>query len=74
MQKVSKSGEPWHIRNWMSFTQSFLLSHVFFRTALPCSCGYDLERGGMPLDDAVGINYKKGATPENKGAGVKYMG
>ena len=28
----------------------------------------------MPLHDAVGINCKKGATTENQGAGVKYMG
>ena len=30
--------------------------------------------GGMPLHDAVGINCKKGATTENQGSGVKYMG
>ena len=28
--------------------------HVFFWTALPCSGGYHMERGGMPLHDAVG--------------------
>ena len=52
----------------------FLLGPVFFRTALPCSGGYHLERGGMPLHDEVGINCKKGATTENQGADVKYMG
>ena len=31
-------------------------------------------RGGMPLHDTVGINCKKGATTENQGSGVKYMG
>ena len=41
---------------------------MFFRTALPCSCGYHMERGGMPLHDAVGINCKKGATVENQGS------
>ena len=30
--------------------------------------------GGMPLHDAVGINCEKGATTENQGSGVKYMG
>ena len=30
----------------------------FFLTALPCSGGYHLERGGMPLYDVVGINCK----------------
>ena len=33
-----------------------------------------MERGGMPLDDAVGIDCKKGATTENQGSTVKYMG
>ena len=46
----------------MSFMWPFLLGPVFFRTALPCSGGYHLERGGMPLHDAVGINCKKGST------------
>ena len=60
--------------NEKSFTRPFLLGIVFFRTALPCSGGYHMERGGMPLHDAVGINSKKGATAENQGLGVKYMG
>ena len=58
----------------MSFTRVFLLGPVFFRTALPCSGGYHMERGGMPLHDAVGINSKKGATTENQGADLKYTG
>ena len=58
----------------MSFTRPFLLGHVFFRTALPCSGGYRMERGGMPLHGVVGINFKKGATTENQGSAVKYMG
>ena len=45
----------------MSFTRLFLLGPVFFRTALPCSGGYNMERGWMPLHDVVGINCKKGA-------------
>ena len=52
----------------------FLLGTVFFRTALPCSGGYHMERGGMPLDDTVEINFEKSATTENQGSGVKYMG
>ena len=44
----------------MSFTPPFFLGPVFFRSALPYSGGYNLERGGMPLHDAVGINGKKG--------------
>ena len=51
-----------------------MLGTVFFQTALPCSGGYCMERGGMPLHNAVGINCKKGATPENLCSGVKYMG
>ena len=58
----------------MNFARPFLLGPVFFRTALPCSGGYDMETGGMPLHDAVGINCKKGATTENQGSAVKYMG
>ena len=58
----------------MSFTGPFLLGTVFFRTALPCSGGYPMERGGSPLHDAVGINCKKFATAENQGSCVKYMG
>ena len=30
-------------------------------SAPPCSFGYHLERGGVPLHDAVGINCEKGA-------------
>ena len=33
-----------------------------------------MERGGIPLHDAVGINCKKGATTENQDSAVKYMG
>ena len=57
----------------MSSTRLFLLGTVFFQTALPCSFGYHMERGGMMLHDAVGINGKKGATIENQDSGVKYM-
>ena len=58
----------------MSFTRPFLLGPVFFRIALPCSGGYHMERGAIPLNDAVGINCKKGATTENQDSAVKYMG
>ena len=57
-----------------SFTLIFLLGPVFFRTALPCSGGYRMERGGMPLHDLVVINCKKSTTTENQGSAVKYMG
>ena len=33
-----------------------------------------MERGGMSLHDAVGINCKKGTTTENQGSAAKYMG
>ena len=64
----------------MNFTRPFLLGPAFFRTAVLCSGGYHLERGGVPLHDAVGIycavgiNCKKGATTENKCADVRYVG
>ena len=58
----------------MSFKLSFLHGPVFFRTSLPCPGGYHLERRGMPLHDAGVINCEKGATTENQGTCVKYMG
>ena len=63
----------------MSPSQLLLATHavVFttgFRNALPCYGGYHLERGGMPLHDAVGKNLKNGVTTEYQGADVKYMG
>ena len=30
-----------------------------------CMGGYHMERGGMQLHDAVGINCEEGKTPEN---------
>ena len=57
----------------MSLTLPFLLGTVFFRTALPCYGGYNLERGGMPVHDAVGINCQMDATTKNQDSGVKYM-
>ena len=60
------------MHNCMNFTRPFLHGPVFFRTELPCSGGYHLERGGMPLHD--GINCKKSATTAYQGADVKYMG
>ena len=58
----------------MSFTQGFLLGSRFFRTSRPCSGGYHLERGWMPLHDAGEENCEKDVTAENRGAGVKYKG
>ena len=58
----------------MSLTRPSLPNTVFFRTALPCSGGDHMERGGMPLHDAVGINSKNDATTENQDSAVKYMG
>ena len=59
----------------MSFTRPFLLGTVSFGPPSRALVhGYHLERGGMPLHDAVGINCKKGATTENQCSGVEYMG
>ena len=58
----------------MSFTRPLLLGPVFFWTPLSCSGGYHLQSGGTPLHDAVGMNCKNGATTENQGSDVKYMG
>ena len=48
-RKTGKSGEPWYICNWTSFTRPFLLGPVIFRSALPSSGGHHMERGGMRL-------------------------
>ena len=61
-----------YVTDW--FHAAILLGPLLFRTALPCSGGYHLERGEMPLHDEVGIICKNGATTEYQGAGVKYMG
>ena len=52
---------PWCVCDWASLARPSLLSTVFFRTALPCSGGYHMERGGMPLRDAVGMDCEGGA-------------
>ena len=44
---------------------AILLGLVFFWTALLCPGGYHLQRGGMLLHDAVGMNCKKVATTGN---------
>ena len=69
-ERVESSGT--YVLN--EFTRPFLLGTVFFPTALSCSGGYHMERGGVPLHDAVGINCKQDATTENQGSCVKYMG
>ena len=43
----------------MSFTKPFLPGPVFYPTAFPCYGSYHLERGVMPLHDAVGISIKR---------------
>ena len=48
----------------------FFSGLMFFRTALPCSGGNHLERGGTPLHDAVRINCKEGGITKNQGADV----
>ena len=64
-------------REWRALVHMKLnvsLGLVFFWITLPFSVGYHLETGDMPLHDAVGIICEKGATTENQGAGVKYIG
>ena len=57
----------------MSFKRPFSLGPMFFRTALQCSGGFQLESGGIPLHDAVGVNCETGSTSECHGTGVKNM-
>ena len=58
----------------LPITRPCLLGPVLFRTAVSCSGGYHLERGGIPLHDAVGISCKNGATTEYQRVDVEYMG
>ena len=77
VQQCVKDRKEWralvHIQ-LNEFQRPFLLGPVFFFSALPFSGGYHLERGGMPLHNAVRMNCKNGITTENQGADVKYMG
>ena len=56
-RKIEKSGGPWHICNWMS-SRPFLLGTVFFRTSLPYSGAYHLERGGINCKKAQLLKIK----------------
>ena len=76
-RQCAKDWKAWRALVYMSlndFHAAIFAWPVFFRTTLPCSGGYHLERGGMPLHDAVGINCKKEATTQNQGKNVKYVG
>ena len=72
-RKTWRENPPWWICNWMSSMRLILPAPVCCRTALPCSGGYHLEKGGMLLYGTVGINCKKGATTKNQGIGAKYI-
>ena len=45
-----------------------------FRSPSLALVDYHLERGGMPLHDAVGVNCKRGATTKNHGVGAWHIG
>ena len=51
------------------FQAAVFANHCVLRTPLPCSGGYHLERGRIPLHDAVGINCKNGETTEKSRLG-----
>ena len=82
---IGKSGEPRCICILLSFAQPFVCFFLCFILVSKCSCvfhgtpshalvAYHLERGMMPLHDAVGVNSENGTTTENQGAGALYMG
>ena len=72
-EEAARKWKEWRALVHKPLTRPSLQGPVFFRTSLPCYCVHHMERGGMPLHDAVGINCKKGATTENQGSAVKYM-
>ena len=45
----AKDRKAWRALVTINFMRPSLLGPVFFRTALPCSGGYHMERGGMRL-------------------------
>ena len=63
---TGKSGNHLHHRG-DEFHAAIFAWHCYFG-------GYHMGRGGMPLQDVVGINCKKDSTTESHGSGVKYMG
>ena len=75
-EKIGKGGEPWYgIHMYLNeFHAAIFAWHCVLRTALPCSGGYDMERGRIPLHDAVGIKCETGSNTEHQGSAVKYMG
>ena len=46
----------------------------YFRPPFHALVNYHMERDGMPLNDAVGVNCEGGETTEIQGAGARYMG
>ena len=58
-RQCGKDRKEWRAQVHMQlkeFDAAIWFGPVFFRTTLPCSGGHHLERGGMPLHDAVWIN------------------
>ena len=49
---------------------NFYLALCFFGPPSRALVDYYLEKGGMPLRNAVGVNCKKGVTTKNQGAGA----
>ena len=72
-QKIGRNGEHSYICNRMSFTRPFCLAQCSFHRP-PVLMLFHLERRGMHVHYAVGINCKKEVTTENQGAGIKYKG
>ena len=71
-RKIS-SGDPWCICKF--YTAIFALFPPSLRaSSRRALVAYHLERGGMLLDDAGGVNCEKRVTTEYQGAGAYYMG
>ena len=57
-----------------SLTRHFCMALRSFGPPSHALVDYHLERGGMPLHDAVGVNRTRVVTTENHATGVWYMG
>ena len=77
-RQCAKDRKEWRALVHMKMSEflmpPFCLAHRSFGPPSRALVDYPLERGGMALHCAVGVNCKKNATTENQGAVAWYMG
>ena len=76
-RQCAKDRKEWRALVHMSlneFHASMFAWHCVLLDRPPVLWWLSPGKGRMPLHDTVGTNCEKGATTENQGSGVKYMG